>query len=275
MGLLLLGVLLMPSVCGYTWSGELDAIVQEEAVRAGVPLDLAYTYIAAESGFNPDAVTPEAPGGYSYGLLQLYDRGQGAGYPVDVLLDPRSNLQIGLPYIAAAFQATWSPTIAPYEFIWLVSIRSGHPGDVPRNDSRIVRIATIWNCFFPAAGISGPGGAPSTAAAPGPAAALAGGMAALLAPGSPVPPASFATSTHFGSVPAVVVVAARILGRQMVWRLGPRTFARRQLSALSPAGLKRRFIRAIDPREQLTRAFRLPYGLSAIRLPRNHRFPRW
>ena len=272
---LVLGLLLMPTICSYTWSAGLDAIIQEEAARAGVPLDLAYTFIAAESGFDPTAhnLTPYED---SVGLLQLNRiGGQGQGYTVQQLKDPRLNLQIGLPYIRAAFQATWSPTITPYEFIWLVSVRSGHPGDVARNDYRIVRIATIWNCFFPAAGISGPGGAPATAAGPGPAAALTGGMMALLAPGSPVPPASFVTSTHFGSVPAVVVVAARILMRQLVWRLGPRTFARRQLRALSPAGLKRRFIRSIDPREQLSRAFKLPYGISSIRLPRGHRFPRW
>jgi len=174
----------MPSIGGYTWSAELDAIIRQEAQVAGVPLDLAYTFIAAESGFDPTVVAAEATGGYSYGLLQLYDHGQGAGYPPAVLLDPRRNLQIGLPYIAAAFAQTWSPTIPPFEFIYLVSIRSGHPGQVPRDDYRILRIARIWTSFFPAVGVSGPLGAPGTAESrPGPGISLTeAGVAVLLAP---------------------------------------------------------------------------------------------
>jgi hypothetical protein len=264
----------MPTICGYAWSHELDVIIWQEAAAAAVPLDLAYAYIAAESGFDPTArnLTPYED---SVGLLQLNRMGgQGQGYSVEELMDPRRNLQIGLPYIRGAFAQTWSPTIPPYEFIWLVSVRSGHPGDVPRDDYRIQKIARIWSCFFPAAGVSGPEGAPATESRPGPAVGLTAGMTALMAPGSPVPPASITTSGHFGSVPVAIFISRAALGRQFVSRLGPRTLMRRQVYALSPAGLRRRFIRAIDPREQLMSAFRLPYPFSAVRLARRHRWPR-
>ncbi len=164
----------MPAICEYVWSDALDLIIRQEAAAAGTPLDLAYTFIAAESGFDPTAHALTATED-SVGLLQLNRMGgQGAGYSVAELMDPRRNLQIGLPYITAAHQATWSPTIAPFEFIYLVSIRSGHPGPVERNDARILKIARIWSCFFPAAGIIGPDGAPgATTNQPGPAFTLA------------------------------------------------------------------------------------------------------
>ncbi len=252
MGLLVVGLLLMPTVCGYTWPVDLDTIIREEAVRAGVPLDLAYALIAAESSFDPSQVTPEAPGGYSYGLLQLYDHGQGAGYPKEVLLDPRSNLQIGLPYISSAFTATWSPTILPYEFIWLVSVRSGHPGDVPRNDYRIKRIAQIWGCFFPAAGISGPGGAPATATAPGPAVALAGGMTPLIA------------QLYFPG--GLLRGITAVMSQGALTRIGG--------GALSPGGIARRLQGQLLPRSLLPGAGQIFLARPRTRLPPRHRFPR-
>ena len=161
---LVLGVLLtMPSLAGSSWSDQLDLIIREEAARANVPLDLAYTFIAAESGFDPTArnLTPTED---SVGLLQLNRiGGQGQGYSVQELMDPRRNLQIGLPAIRGAFAMTWSPTIPPFEYIYLVSIRSGHPGQVPPDDYRILRIAMIWSNFFPGVGHLGPTGGPGAA----------------------------------------------------------------------------------------------------------------
>ena len=161
---LVLGVLLtMPSLAGYSWSDQLDLIIREEAAAANVPLDLAYTFIAAESGFDPTArnLTDKED---SVGLLQLNRiGGQGQGYSVEELKDPRRNLQIGLPAIRGAFAMTWSPTIAPFDYIYLVSIRSGHPGQVPPDDYRILKIAMIWSNFFPGVGHLGPTGGPGAA----------------------------------------------------------------------------------------------------------------
>lgn len=137
----------MPSLCGFTWPDELDTIVREEAAASGVPLSLAYTLIAAESGFNPASVNLVPPD-ESYGLLQLNRAGgQGAGIPPATLLDPRSNLRIGLPFVARAFAAAAAAGLAGYDFIYAVATQSGHPGIVPRGDSRIWRIATLWICF--------------------------------------------------------------------------------------------------------------------------------
>lgn len=265
----------MPSICGYTWPKWLDEIIREEAERHGVPLDVAYALIAAESSFNPDMVVAEPIGGYSYGLLSLYDRGQGAGYPVSVLLDPRRNLQIGLPYIADAVAQTWRPDIDPYDYIWLVATRSGHPGPVERTDYRILRIAQIWSCFAHGVAIWGPGGVPSTTPGPGPGLGLAEGMALLLAPGMPVPPATI-LGGHLGSCHiAVVIGRVLIVVRARLPFMGPRTLLRRQIRALTPAGLRARLISSIDPRQQLARAFRLPVHVSARRLPPRHRLPRF
>ena len=251
---LALGVLLvMPSMCGYTWPDWLDAIIREEAVQNDVPLDLAYTYVAAESGFDPTIVAAEAAGGYSYGLLQLYDHGQGAGYPPSVLLDPRRNLQIGLPYIAAAFRQTWSPTIAPFEFIYLVSIRSGHPGEVPRDDYRILKIARIWACFFPAAGVSGPLGAPGTTETrPGPGIALAGAMA----------------------LPLLVTLFPGGILRILLPGINPIASFQSQLAVLTPGGFQRRIEAAADPRRAFVRGPLAKILVARRRLPPRHRFPR-
>jgi len=246
-------LLIMPSMCGYTWSDALDTIIREEAVRTGVPLDLAYTFIAAESGFDAGAVAAEAAGGYSYGLLQLYDHGQGAGYPPSVLLDPRRNLQIGLPYIAAAFRQTWSPTIAPFEFIYLVSIRSGHPGEVPRDDYRILKIARIWACFFPAAGVSGPLGAPGTTETrPGPGIALAGAMA----------------------LPLLVTLFPGGILRILLPGINPIASFQSQLAVLTPGGFQRRIEAAADPRRAFVRGPLAKILVARRRLPPRHRFPR-
>lgn len=265
----------MPTICGYTWSAELDAIIREEAERNDVPPDIAYTFIAAESSFDATIVVPEAAGGFSYGLLQLYDHGQGAGYPPSELLNPRRNLQIGLPYIHNAILQSWRADIEPYEYIYLVATRSGHPGQVDRFDARILRIAQIWSCFGHGVALFGPGGIPSATAGPGPGVGLGEAMTMLLAPGMPVQPASVLAG-HMGSA-HIAVVVGRVLLRVRIRApfMGPRTLLRRQMRALSPAGLRRRLIASIDPRQQLSRAFHLPIHISATRLPPRHRHPRY
>ena len=163
----------MPSACGFTWSPELDALIREEAAAQAVPLDLAYTFVGAESGFDPRAHHLSALED-SVGLLQLNRRGgQGQGYSVEQHMDPRLNLRVGLPAIRRAFEQVWSANIEAYEFIYQVATRSGHPGPVARGDARILRIAQIWACFYPAAGLSLMGPGPTPAAVGGPASLLA------------------------------------------------------------------------------------------------------
>ena len=266
----------MPTACNYSWSDDLDAIIREEAAVAEAPLDLAYTFIAFESGFNVLARNLNPPIEDSVGLLQLNRiGGQGVGYTVAQLQDPRLNLRVGLPPIARAYAAAWQPTLAPFELLYRIATTSGHPGRIPRNDPRIRRAFNIWACFNSAVGFAGPGGAPAPTFVPGAGQAFTGAAAALFAPGMPIPPASILAG-HAGSIHIPLLVAARaMVMRQAVYNLGPRTVLRRQLRALSPAGLRYRLISSIDPRQRFARAFRLPMHLAAMRLPPRHKLPRF
>lgn len=239
----------MPTACGYTWSTDLDTIIRQEAAVAGTPLDLAYTFIAVESGFDPAAHNVTATED-SVGLLQLNRiGGQGAGYSVEELKDPRRNLQIGLPYITAARRATWSPTIAPFEFIYLIAIRSGHPGQVDRDDYRIANIARAWSCFFPAAGLVGPFGAPGAVETrPGPGLGL----------------------TEFGGLLLgllfLLPAAGMVITNEVARGLGVRSLTSLPMS-IHPA----RLFQPLDPSytvHQLTSVMRLP--LAPARRPPRH-----
>lgn len=168
----------MPSAGQWTWSDALDRIIRDEANAAGVPLDLAYTFIAVESSFDPDTYVNNALE-ESVGLLELNRRGgQGAGFSVAELKDPHRNLQIGLPYIRRAFEQSWAAGIAPRTFIYLVATRSGHPGQVAEDDYRINNIKNAWMIFYPAVGASLQGPGPSTSPSPQPTNASSAGMAA-------------------------------------------------------------------------------------------------
>ena len=242
----------MPASCGYAWSRELDVIIREEAAAAFVPLDLAYTYIAAESGFNPaaHALTDLED---SVGLLQLNRRGgQGEGYSVEQLLDPRFNLRVGFPPIALAYAGVWTAEISAYEFLYQVSVRSGHPGLVERGDPRIVRIFNIWACFHSGVGQIGPGGSPAAAFVPGPGQSLvqfAGSFTLLfLFPGG-----------------ILRALTARQFGRY-VWRKSIQRYTWRYYTD--------QFISSFDPRRlDPTRRYRWLYK-GFLRLPPGHRQPR-
>lgn len=187
----------MPSGCGFEWSAQLDAIIRAEADDAGVPLDLAYAFIGAESAFNP-AARRRSSIEDSVGLLQLNRQGgQGEGFSVAQLRDPRTNLQIGLPAIRRAYEQVWTPSIDPFEFIYQVAVRSGHPGAVDRADPRITRIANIWACFYPAAGLS--------LAAPGPAGGVVGGGGSVLAASMVLPLAAPAVMVGLLGVAGLLV----------------------------------------------------------------------
>lgn len=137
----------MPSAAGYTWSDPLDATIRRCAASAGVPLAWAYAFIASESGFDFGARN-ESSIEHSYGGLQLnIDGGQGTGYPVETLLDPEANLRIGLPHIARALAATNEPGADLHTLVWRISTRSGHPGNVAKDDPRILTILRNFTAF--------------------------------------------------------------------------------------------------------------------------------
>lgn len=148
----------MPSECGFTWSDSLDNLIILKSVQYGVPLDLSYAFIAAESGFDPskpgDCTDPtNLSTCCSWGLLQLnLCGGQGTGFTPAQLQDAATNLDIGLPPIAAAFRLCWTPTIAQDQYIRCVMRNSGHPGNVPDGDpvfeAAFNNIFPKWQCFF-------------------------------------------------------------------------------------------------------------------------------
>lgn len=101
--------------------------------------------VSAESGFNPNAV---GDAGCSIGLLQLNTcGGQGSDYASnpDALKDPVLNMEVGQPYIARAVLYATQQGWTGERFIREVARRSGHPGFVPLDDSRLTAIynATI------------------------------------------------------------------------------------------------------------------------------------
>ncbi len=126
--------------------GQLDVpdyvacVIRTEAQRQGCPEYLAVGIAGAESGWDPNAV---GDNGRSIGLFQLYlDGGQGSDYRdnPDALKDPKLNARIAIrPITVAAYAAT----IAGYageRFIREVARRSGHPGFVALDDSRLTSI---------------------------------------------------------------------------------------------------------------------------------------
>lgn len=264
----------MPNACGYSWSGELDAIIREESAAAGVPLDLAYTFIAVESGFDPRA-RAQTPQEDSVGLLQLNRLGgQGQGYTVAQLMDPRFNLRVGLPPIRRAYEQSLGLDAAPVEFIYQVATRSGHPGLIPRTDPRMLRIVTTFACFHHGAGGTSEDAYPWFVFVPSASDWVALGTVASLELAAALGPFILAGTVGAAGVRAFAAALARGTGRRFIGSLSPRTLVRGQLRALTPAGLRRRFVSAIDPRAQLERAFRLPYPFAMDRLPPGHRHPR-
>lgn len=95
-----------------TQSNSLNALIHQEAQKYGVPDWIIYPLVTAESGGNPGAQN-----GQYTGLLQI-----GPNYPGVTgstnLSDPQTNLDIGLPPIAAAYQAEGSPgqSLGAYEY---------------------------------------------------------------------------------------------------------------------------------------------------------------
>ncbi|OGQ17422.1 MAG: hypothetical protein A2138_26925 [Deltaproteobacteria bacterium RBG_16_71_12] len=242
----------MPNACNYTWSTALDTVIREESRSAGVPLDLAYTFVAVESGFDPLIRNLSAIED-SVGLLQLNRRGgQGQGYSVAQLQDPRFNLQVGLPPIRRSYELAWAPDRPPFDFIYAVAVGSGHPGPIARADPRMTRIMNAWICFSAGVGQVGPDGAPGAAFVPAPAESLAQFMA------------SYVTLFMF---PGGILRGLTAYFRANYWR-------RKFVYPFTPAFYARRFSAAFDPR-RLDPQTRLRHIFDPrIRRPPGHRPPR-
>src|SRR3990167_5699835 len=53
----------MPSMCGYTWINAIDEAIRDRANAHGLPLDIAYAFVAAESSFFSYIAGDEVIGG--------------------------------------------------------------------------------------------------------------------------------------------------------------------------------------------------------------------
>lgn len=98
---------------------------------AGVPAEVWYPIMVAESGGNPAAI---GDNGQSIGLFQLNLSGQGSGFDPTMLQNPILNAQIAARAIAPAFQAVKNQFP---QSVWAreTALRSGHPLGSPGQPS--------------------------------------------------------------------------------------------------------------------------------------------
>lgn len=87
----------------------------------------------------------------SAGLFQLNRMGgQGSGYEVETLMNPITNASIARKSIFPAYQRAIEAAggIGAFPDIIAISIESGHPGPVPRNDARVLHIQSIYQAIL-------------------------------------------------------------------------------------------------------------------------------
>jgi hypothetical protein len=91
--------LLAPTLAG---AGPYDALVAQHAAANGVPAELVHRVIVRESRYNPRAVSKG-----NYGMMQIrLQTARGMGYTgtAQGLLDPNTNLQYAVKYLAGAYK---------------------------------------------------------------------------------------------------------------------------------------------------------------------------
>jgi len=86
---------------------DIKNAVEQASEYYGVDENLIYAIIQQESGFNPNALGDKDAWGnpHSFGLMQLYDKGAGAGYSPEYLLDIYNNVNIGTNYLKRCLDA--------------------------------------------------------------------------------------------------------------------------------------------------------------------------
>jgi hypothetical protein len=104
------------------------ALIDKYADQYGVPRWIVEDIAYVESGWHN---SPVGDNGQSFGLLQLYQKGQGAGYAGSYLKDPVNNLNIGMPYIAAGYRAAAQEGRSGYDLLKYTAGYSGHNGGSP------------------------------------------------------------------------------------------------------------------------------------------------
>jgi soluble lytic murein transglycosylase-like protein len=100
-----------------------DDIITPIAAQVGVPVPLIKGIIAQESGFNPNATNlsgPDGARGGAFGLMQMTlttATGMGFSGPDAGLLDPTTNLTLGIHFLSYCFEqadGNWAAAAACY-----------------------------------------------------------------------------------------------------------------------------------------------------------------
>lgn len=89
---------------------ELEALVEREATRIGVPVEIAKALVGAESGWDPGAVSRAG----ARGVMQFMPR-TAAGLGIDPM-DPEQAIPAGLRYLRQQYDrfGTWPYALAAY-----------------------------------------------------------------------------------------------------------------------------------------------------------------
>lgn len=103
-------------------------LVDQYAIAYNIPPSILEEIVSVESGYNPNAT---GDNGTSFGLLQLHFGGQGTGHTAAELENPYTNLQIGVPYVAAGYQAALQQGYTGFDLALHTAGESGHPGGSP------------------------------------------------------------------------------------------------------------------------------------------------
>lgn len=100
-------------------------LIRNYSEQYNVPTYILGSIIEVESQYNTRAIGDY---GASFGLLQLYTKGgQGDGYTKEQLLNPNTNLKIGTPPIAKAYQDGVKKGLSGYALLEYTAGHSGHP----------------------------------------------------------------------------------------------------------------------------------------------------
>ncbi len=108
-----------------SWFTQITAYFQSLGVPASIWIPIAQ----AESGMNPGSINPrDTNGGWSVGLFQANQYGQGSGYTEQALTNPLTNARATGPSIAKAYKAGLSHGYSGYSLLQYTVANSGHAG---------------------------------------------------------------------------------------------------------------------------------------------------
>lgn len=104
-----------------------QVIITKYAQMYGVSPAVALTIAQEESGGTNAAPGLDSNGVYSTGLFQLNQKGQGAGYNPQALVNPSLNASIGVKALAPAYKQAQARGLSGYPLVQYVASHAGHP----------------------------------------------------------------------------------------------------------------------------------------------------